>query len=241
MRTTRVWSLGIVFVLVASGAACGQSVGAEAGAEAGVDASPGEAGGEADVVSVDASSDATTTDAGDGVCAQTFGSALTADFGRVDGTIRAIVRPGVEGCGPVNGSHLVLQIDVQGAVYRAVINVASNQGDDRRVRLRTVTHALPAPAFAEGWHPAQMIDYVTLLGSHTTDFTPYERDALVAEALRNVRVGARVSVYATSGAGRPDSVHLVHRNPTGHDGAVVLDPQGASPQWLLFHFADQTF
>lgn len=181
------------------------------------------------------------SDAGDGVCASTFGSALTASFGRIDATVRAIVRPGVDGCGPVNGTHLVLQLDLQGATYRAVINVESSRGDDRRVRMRTVSHALPAPAFSLGWHPGVEVDYVALLGTHTADFTPYAASDLVTEVLRNVRVGDRVAVYATSGEGRPDSVHLVHRNGSNHDGALVLAPESASPTWVLFHFADQMF
>ena len=37
------------------------------------------------------------------------------------------------------------------------------------------------------------------------------------------------------------SAHLIHRNGQQNDGAIVVDPTGAQPTWLLFHFANQTF
>lgn len=237
MRTHHGLALGISLALFSASVGCSSGTG---GSDVGpaLDASTTEdARTESDAVA----DVALASDAGDGPCAQTFGGALTAGFGRLDGTLRAIVRPGVEGCGPVNGSHLVLQLDVQGAPYRVVINVASDRGDDRRVRLDTRTHALPAPAFSEGWHLGVTLDYVTEFALHSTDFTPYERDALVAEVLRGARVGAPVAVYSTNGGSYRDSTHLVHRNGGNHDGAVVFDPQGASPTWLLFHFVEQTF
>src|SRR5436305_1469514 len=49
---------------------------------------------------------------------------------------------------------------------------------------------------------------------------------------------APVSVFASTSGG--DSAHLVHRNLTDQDGAIVVDPTGA-PLYLLFAFADQSF
>jgi hypothetical protein len=49
-----------------------------------------------------------------------------------------------------------------------------------------------------------------------------------------------VAVYAESGAGRPESTHLVHRNKTNQDGATVVSPT-TSPKFILFHFENETF
>ncbi|HEY3357730.1 MAG TPA: hypothetical protein VGQ83_31040 [Polyangia bacterium] len=57
----------------------------------------------------------------------------------------------------------------------------------------------------------------------------------VTAALTNAN---HVSIYGT-GYG-PDGMHLVHRN-YGHDGAIVIRPLSATPHFLLFRFADQSF
>ena len=61
------------------------------------------------------------------------------------------------------------------------------------------------------------------------------RDFVVTDHLT---IGAPVAVFSsTSGGG---SSHLVHRNTTGQDGAIVIDPSTA-PHYLLFSFSTQTF
>ena len=57
-------------------------------------------------------------------------------------------------------------------------------------------------------------------------------------------IGAKLSAYATSSGGSTAaSAHLVHRNlsPANTDGALVIDPDSASPLFLLFNFDGQTF
>lgn len=178
-----------------------------------------------------------------GQCASTFGSALTDGFGRIDGVVYAVQKPSDTQCVMPNADHVVVQVLVNGAVYRMVVNVKSDRaGSSPDVRYAKLPHALPAPAWAEGWHTDAPLDYVTTLGASTTTtgFSPTPMNDLVSELASVLVVGAPVSVYATSGDGRPESAHLVHRNKTNQDGAIVLSPS-ASPTFLLFHFDGQTF
>jgi hypothetical protein len=194
---------------------------------AGVDASPSDAAPDAPVIT--------------GKCADTFGSALTEGFGRLDGVVYAVQKPSDTQCVMPNSDHVVLQVLWNGAVYRMVVNVQGS-GADTQVRFGAFPRALPAPAFAEGWHAGVALDYVTTLGVHSTDaaFAPSTANDLVAAIAKEIAPGDPVSVYATSGAGRPESAHLVHRNVTNQDGAIVVSPR-TSPKLLLFHFANQTF
>ena len=58
--------------------------------------------------------------------------------------------------------------------------------------------------------------------------------------MAELKVGDPVSVYGTSGAGRPESAHLIHRNAADQDGAIIASPT-TSPRFLLFRFDNQTF
>jgi hypothetical protein len=174
-------------------------------------------------------------------CASSFGNVLTSSFGRVDGTVVAVVRPQDTQCALPNNDHLVVQVSMNGAVYRMVVNVLSASSDPN-VRMALANAALPAPAFAEGWHPAQELDYARDLGRHQADFTPFVMGVLVQRVTDMITVGAPISVYATSSGGtNAASTHLIHRNGNLNDGAVVLDPTGPNPTWLLFSFSNQQF
>ena len=203
------------------------AVAACSGSAAGPDAAPADA-------ALDAGKDA--------LCASTFGSALTADFGRVDGTVVAVVAPGTERCAMPNRDHVIVQVDFGGAVYRMVVNVLSN-GADPDIRVREVTAALPAPAFAPGWHPGLALDYPRDLGVHSgAGWDALSLTDATAWVAAPIEVGAPIAVYASSSGGTfSHSTHLVHRNGGDEDGALVIDPTGPSPRWLLFSFADQTF
>ena len=178
----------------------------------------------------------------DGICAKTFGDQLTAGFGRIDGIVYAVQKPSDAACVMPNSDHLVLQVLVKGAVYRMVVNVVSDRaGQSPEVRFGRLPHALPAPAWSEGWHTDAPLDYVKTLGATSASgFAPKPMNDLVAALATELVVGAKVSVYATSGNGRPESAHLVHRNKANADGAIVVAP-AASPTFLLFHFDNQTF
>lgn len=190
----------------------------------------------------------TEDDAGlTGICASTFGSELTAGFGRIDGTVYAVQKPSDTQCTLPNSDHIIIQVLMHGAVYRLVTNVKSDRpapdGGDNRVQMIAVgSIPLPAPAFAEGWHIGDdiWIDYVRHFNVHAEQFTPQDIDPLVQDIASRIHVGDPISIYAQSGEGRPDSAHLVHRNGHGKDGAIVLNPT-ADPTYLLFHFAEQRF
>jgi hypothetical protein len=223
-------AVGILLASWFSGAGCGSVV------------SPAADGG---AVAIDGGAPLADGGAGTGVdkaanCASVFGTAITAAYGRLDGTIRAVVPPAHPTCPRPNGDHLVLQVDALGAAYRMVLNVLSTRaGQDPRIAYLETPRALPAPAWSEGWHEAAKIDYVSTLGIHSTAFEPLEMAEVVRRTTDRLRVGARVSVYAGSSGG--DSAHLIHRNGGGHDGAIVVDPDGASAVFLTFRFADQVF
>lgn len=202
-----------------------------------------DAGGDATELA-DARTDASgeSADAGlTGQCASSFGDKLTAGFGRLDGIVYAVQKPSDTQCVLPNDDHVIVQVLMGGAVYRMVVNVLST-GSDPMVRYATKIHALPAPAFSEGWHSGADIklDYPTTLDIHNASFTPYSLDDLVAKIVSEVRVGDRVSVYAQSGAGRPESAHLIHRNSNARDGAIVVRPT-SDPKFLMFHFDEQLF
>ena len=177
-----------------------------------------------------------------GLCATTFGSALTEGFGRIDGTVYAVQKPSDTTCTFPNSDHVILQVLMKGAVYRLVVNVQSDRaGSDPKILVATLPHALPAPAFAEGWHDGAPLDYVTSLGAHSdASFTALTLADAVTKIATDVKVGDPIAVYGTSGAGRPESAHLIHRNATNADGAIVVSPT-TSPEFLLFHFDNQTF
>jgi hypothetical protein len=172
-------------------------------------------------------------------CAATFGSALTNAFGRLDGTVLAVVPPGDEACAMPNSTHAVIQVTMQGATYRMVLDVLSSVGNPD-VFFYETNAPLAAGPWAEGWHAGVALDYVTTLSLHDTSFVEMVEADLVAKVTSEIALGAHVSVFATSD-GEPSSAHLIHRNLTNADGAIVLEPESASPHYLLFRFGDQSF
>src|SRR5262249_32771249 len=107
------------------------------------------------------------------------------------------------------------------------------------VRFQILPHALPPPAWSEGWHTGVALDYVADLNVHAGGaFMPHPLAELADLVTDQIALGQKISVYATSSGGA--SAHLVHRNDGKADGAIVIDPEG-SPKMLLFSFADQMF
>jgi hypothetical protein len=173
-------------------------------------------------------------------CTTTFGTALWASHGRLDGTVRAVILPGDTTC-PSDNDHVIVQIDSAGATYPVWINVESNLPTtvDKVVRVATPSLALPAPAWTNGWHGGLSLDYPSLGLHSSTSFTPMPIASLGALIVAKVPIGARVSAYAY-GFNTMDGAHKVHRNLGGDDGALVVLGSG-TPTWLAFHFAGQTF
>ena len=135
-----------------------------------------------------------------------------------------------------NSTHLVLQVKMGGAAYRMVVDVLSSQGSPD-----VLFHELDAPLGAGAWaEDSASFDYVTSLAVHSGAFVAMHEADLVAKITAELELGARISVFATS-AGEPSSAHLVHRNLTGEDGAIVLRPDSSLPHYLLMRFDEQTF
>jgi hypothetical protein len=174
-------------------------------------------------------------------CASSFGSELTHSFGRVDGTVVALVSTKDTQCALYNDDHVVVQILMHGKVYRMVASVKSSYGDPN-VALLPIEAPLAGPAWAEGWHTDATLDYVSTLGVHASSFTPYPMDELEVLVSNEIELGSRISVFATSSGGNTaGSAHLIHRNHPNQDGAIVVRPDSAHPRYLLFRFANQVF
>ena len=235
------------FVALSAVAACGGETAGGAQPQAGtnLDNPSPDAGDSDSAVASDASTDDAAIDAGVDTgpnrCVGTFGSALTQSFGRIDGTLYAIVTPADQQCPKPNSDHVSLEIMMNGAVYRLLINVQSDQtGSDPNVQFAEKDVAVPGGPWTEGWHTSGfLMDYARTLGAHAADFSELPKDALVQKVVSEVTIGDRISVFAT-GYG-PDGGHNIHRNGANNDGAVVVHPESATPHVLMFHFADQTF
>ena len=128
---------------------------------------------------VDAVDAAPLPDGKASACASTFGSALTNAFGRLDGTILAVVEPGNMACAMPNSTHVIIEVTANGAAYRMVANVLSTSSDPH-VWLDEIDAPLAGVPWAEGWHPGIALDYVTTLQVSKTAFTQADQAAAVA-------------------------------------------------------------
>ncbi len=172
-------------------------------------------------------------------CVGAFGDQIgSVGFARFDGTVLAVLPPNDQACAAPNSTHAILEIQASGAAYRMVIDV-DDKFSPGTIHTDTIAHALVGPPWADGWQTLQL-DYVGSLGVHASDFTTRSTSDAVAWLTSPIAVGAHVSVYATA-QGEVDSAHLIHRNVPSADGAIVVDPESATPTWLLFAFGDQSF
>lgn len=201
--------------------------GASSGGQAGVDAATGGSAGQGGAPVVSCDEKAKT-------CASTFGSLFTKSNGRADGTLVALVRPVDQQCALPNSTHVTLQLSIQGQVQRLVASVDG-------VAVTTLTKPLIGPAYAEGWHVDQNLDYPTDLGAHSADFAEVSMDQAVDFICSHVELGSPVSVFAYSDGTAPSSAHQIHRNDKYPDGAIVVNPTSATPTYLLFRYLDQVF
>jgi hypothetical protein len=141
-----------------------------------------------------------------------------------------------------NSTHLVIQVMMGGAVYRMVVDVLSDQGNPD-VFENEIDAPLVGDPWSDGWHDTASLDYVTTLARTSTSFVEMNQATVVARITNQLDLGAHVSVFATS-AGEPSSAHLVHRNLTNQDGAIVINPDASgnsSPHWILIRFDEQSF
>ena len=190
--------------------------------------------------------DSATVDAaasGDGTptrqpCTSTFGTAMSATFGRLDGFLVSIVNPNTTTACRGDDNHIHLQVKVNGGIEDIAVNIASTTGNPD-LDFRTINAALRGGAWTEGWHTGQTLDYPTNLGVSSTSFTeetPTQLTTLVDNAIANAN---HVSIFTTGFDATGG--HLVHREGSSHDGAIVINPTTTSPTYLLFHFTTQSF
>jgi hypothetical protein len=214
------------------------STDATAPVDAAADAAP-----DADAAAPDAGREAGALDSGlplpPGQCTGSFGHGLTNGYGRIDGILQAYVKPTATSCPDADSTHLILQIAMKGAIYEIAVNVLSDDGS--YVLTTAIDHALPGPAYSEGWHTGVSLDYPTTLGVTSSQFTAYSESALVSLVASQLTNGTPITVY---GHGYTTGAHDIHYYGDSDDGAIVLDPDAvapAMPHWLLFHFDEQTF
>ena len=169
-------------------------------------------------------------------CTNTLGNALTAQHGRLDGTLVAIVAPGARTCNG-DSDHVHLQVQANGAVYDVAVNVHDNTGGNVFYLARD---GAPWPfSWVEGWHPNVPLGY-RALGLTAGQFTAFPLTTLAGKITTELAGVNHVSIFAT-GYG-PDGIHNVHfGDGYGYDGAIVIRPLSSNARTLYFHFADQSF
>lgn len=201
-------------------------------------------GGTPDAGVADAGGTPDATTSGDGTptrlpCTSTFGSAMSATFGRLDGFLVSIVNPNTTTSCRGDDNHIHLQVQVNGGIEDIAVNVASTSGNPD-LDFLTVNAPLKGGAWTEGWHTTgQALDYPTSLGVHSGSFTEEnltQLTTLVDNAIANAN---HVSIFTTGFD--PTGGHLVHREGSNHDGAIVINPTTSNPTYLLFHFTTQSF
>ena len=171
-------------------------------------------------------------------CVATFGQDLANGFGRLDGTLVAVVPPTNMSCPAGNSTHLILEIRANGNVYRIVAAVLSTTGNPV-MALAERDAVLTGPVWTEGWNLGIAFDFVNTLGLHRLDFTPTPESQLIAAITAKLEIGAKVSVFGTV-ENEPDSAHLIHRNAPDQDGGIVINPDN-SPHYMLMRFDNQLF
>jgi hypothetical protein len=169
-------------------------------------------------------------------CTNQLGTAMSQEFGRLDGILVAIVPPGNGNCN-ADSSHIHLQVRTNGAVYDISVNVGAGAMQD--VHSTTRDMKMPGPAWDEGWHPAIGNDYVAL-GIRSTDLPLLTAAQLTSDLMTELATANHISVF-TIGYG-PDGGHLVHRNGSGRDGLLITKPLASSSARVrMFSFTGQTF
>lgn len=166
-------------------------------------------------------------------CADTFGDLFTAGNGRVDGTLVAIVRTTDTQCTAFNDDHVVLQVEIGGAVQRLAVNVVG-------VAVASTSAPLVGPPFAEGWHLGAVLEYVDDLDLHSDAFAQVTVEGAEAFLCQHLVPGDPISVFAYA-EDNPSSAHQIHFNESYPDGAIVANPASETPTYLAFRFSNQAF
>jgi hypothetical protein len=133
-------------------------------------------------------------------------------------------------------SHVHLQVDVDGDVYDIAVDIGA---ENDQVGMYEQALAPLEGAWAEGWHDDDL-SYASL-GLHVASFplgTPTTNAASLGSLLEGT---SQISIYCT-GYSEGNGCHDVHyQDGSTNDGALVLNPQAATPTLVFFRFVSQTF
>jgi hypothetical protein len=171
-------------------------------------------------------------------CTNTLGGSLDTNRGRLDGFLTSVVLPSNHNCNG-DSSHVHLQVRMNTQIYDVAVNVQSDQAPISDVGFLVHDGPLVGVDWAEGWHIGAPLDYASDLHVHSTAFVSTPKADLVAQIQDLVSDTNHISVFML-GYG-PQGGHDVHRAFTAHDGAIVVHPTSATPRYLLFRFAEQSF
>jgi hypothetical protein len=98
---------------------------------------------------------------------------------------------------------------------------------------------MPDGAWAEGWHPNENLDYAQAFGVSSTQFTAIAESQLATMVESELANANHISIFGTGY--NSQGSHLIHREGSNHDGAIVIDPLSANARVLLFSFSTQSF
>ena len=181
------------------------------------------------------SGDMASTSTGDGTpmqgaCTSSLGSGMSATFGRLDGYVWSVVPAGTSSSQCANDStHVHIQVKMNGAVY----DLASPDATDVFMLEKDI--ALPGfTAWSEGWHTNVSFDYPTE-GIHSTDSGWMNDSATIRSTLATELAHANHVAVFTTGYGS-NGGHLIHRQGSNNDGAIVINPLSSPQHVFFFHF-----
>ena len=163
-------------------------------------------------------------------CTDTFGTDMTTDHGRLDGILVAVVDPTHHGCSS-DSTHVHLQIQSGGMIYDSAVNV-----DGGFYLTKDIT--LPTMPWTDGWHANADFNYPTE-DVHSTDFQTADQATITSMVEAALTSANHVSIYMTGY--NTMGGHLVHREGTNIDGAIILDPLSTPSHAIMFRFDTDTF
>ncbi len=168
---------------------------------------------------------------------QQNGTAVSSNYGRLDGTLVFVVGVGQGHACNGDSSHVHLQIEVSGNVYDVAVDIGQSSDE---VGLYEESIAVPGGAWAEGWHSSDSLGYQAL-GVHSSTFPLVSPDTLGTQLESLLADTSKISIFCT-GYSQGNGCHDVHYvSSSGSDGAIVLDPTDVNSPILFFRFSSQTF
>lgn len=163
------------------------------------------------------------------------GTAINTHHGRLDGYLAYVVpKDGDSSCNG-DGSHVHLQIRMDGNIYDVAVDIGTFTGDSN---LYEADMPIPGGAWSEGWHDIGLS--YPQLGLHSTQFTP-ENPTTLGQKIQSELAGVNhISVFG-DGYSTDNGCHDVHYENGSQDGAIILDPLSPKAHILFFRFSTQSF